>query len=105
MEANPGEISRRHTPACATNCHYAQSTAEKNEKSTADGTPDCTTPSFTPNPSLPLRSVPLQPPTRRIPLLRKDRPTARHRNRTHQVILHLIPFQRSRQKLVDLHHL
>lgn len=54
--------------------------------------------------SLPLRSMPFQPPACRIPLLWKDRPAACLRNSSHQIVFHLVAFERRRQKLIDLYH-
>ena len=51
----------------------------------------------------PLGSMPLEPPTRRIPFLWKNRPAACFLGRSHQVIFRLLPFQRRGQELVDLH--
>jgi hypothetical protein len=47
--------------------------------------------------------MPLEPPTRRVPFLWKNRPTARFLGCSNQVIFRLLPFQSGGQVLVDFH--
>ncbi len=48
--------------------------------------------------------MPRQPPASRMSLLRKERPAARNRRRTHKIVLDLISLQRRRQQLIHLDH-
>ena len=52
---------------------------------------------------LPLRRMPLQPPARRMPLLWKERSAASRWDGPHEVVLHFVSLQRSRQKLIHLY--